>query len=111
METLAPRPEADAVASNNPHIRRDDDTHAAIRTLDSDVQQRRRSERLDNLDASGAIASVGRRQIDIVWSNADEHPVAIEGANGQVVPLETVHPQARTAASADDGTWPDVHGG
>ena len=91
METFAPKPEADVVASNNPRIRRDDDSHAAIRTLDSDVEQRGRSERLDNLYASGAIASVGRRQIDIVWSNAHEHAVAIEIGNGQVVPLETVH--------------------
>src|SRR6185369_15027375 len=104
MQTFAPRPEADAIAGNDPGIRRDDDSRAALRTFDSDVQQRRRSERLDNLYATGAIGCVGRHEIDIVWSNADEHSVAIERANAQVVPLETVHAHAQSAAGADDGT-------
>src|SRR5689334_20431181 len=111
MQTFAPRPEANALAGNDPRIRRNDDSRAAVRTLDVDVHQRRRSERLDNLYASGTIARVGRHKIDIVWSNADEHAVAIEMADRQVVPFETVHAQAQTAATADDGAWPDVHGG
>ena len=81
MQAVAAHPEADVVANRNPRIGRDDDACATFRCIvDTDMHERCRTERLENLYAPCCIAHLGRRELDVVRADTDKS--ALPNARG-----------------------------